>query len=117
MKQDLRVKRVRFATEGLFATYQKLKTGTFEEKKIAESLDNLIAELKQNPLCGTKIPRRLWPKEYLWKYCINNLFKYDLPDGWRVMYTLVGNETEVSSVLLEWFTHKDYEKRFGYKTN
>jgi Txe/YoeB family toxin of Txe-Axe toxin-antitoxin module len=109
------MKRVRFIDEKLFKAYQKLKTKNFEEQRLAENLDAAIAELKKNPLCGIKIPHELWPKEYVKKYHIDNLRKYNLPDGWRLIYTLVGNEIEIISVLLEWLDHKNYEKRFGYK--
>ena len=42
--------------------------------------------------------------------------KCNLPDGWRLVYTLAGNEIEIISILLEWFSHKEYERRFGYKS-
>jgi len=115
VKVDLRVKRVRFIDKRLFEAYSQLKQGKFEEKQLAENIDRAIANLKENPLCGINVPRRLWPKEYVSKYGIDNLRKYDLPDGWRLLYTVVGNEIEIISVLLEWLKHKDYEKRFGYK--
>ena len=65
---------------------------------------------------GIKVQRELWPKIYVQKHSIDNLRKYDLPNGWRVIYTLRGSEVEIVAVILEWFsTHKQYEKRFGYK--
>lgn len=27
-----------------------------------------------------------------------------------------GDEVEIASVILEWFSHKEYERRFNYKT-
>jgi hypothetical protein len=33
------------------------------------------------------------------KYCINNLRKYDLPNGWRLLYTIKGNEIEITDVI------------------
>jgi hypothetical protein len=62
-----------------------------------------------------RIPKVLWPSEYVKKYGVDNLRKYDLPDGWRLVYTLVGNKIEIISVISEWYSHKNYEKRFGYK--
>ena len=41
--------------------------------------------------------------------------KYNLPNAWRLAYTLKGNEVEIISIILEWFDHEGYEKRFGYK--
>ena len=111
---DLRVRHVRFVDQKLFDAYEKLGSGTFEEKRLRESILAAIADLKKNPLCGVKVPQKLWPKEYVKKYGITNLRKYDLPDGWRLIYTLVGDEVEIISVILEWLSHKSYEKRFGY---
>ena len=74
-----------------------------------------MGDLKKNPLAGVIIPRKLWPREYIKKYEITNLRKYDLPEGWRMIYTLAGNEVEIISIILEWFDHGNYAKRFGYK--
>ena len=76
---------------------------------------NAITELKKNAFTGIRIPKRLFPKDYVLKYCITNLWKYDLPDGWRLVYSITTpNKVEIVSVILEWFNHKDYEQRFGY---
>ncbi|MBU1197615.1 type II toxin-antitoxin system RelE/ParE family toxin [Candidatus Micrarchaeota archaeon] len=112
---DSRTIRVRFVDRKLYETYLKLKAGKTEEKRLAEYLERAIQDLKKDPFCGIQIPRRLWPKDYVRKYGINNLRKYDLPNGWRLVYTLVGNQIEIVSILLEWFKHKEYEKRFHYK--
>ncbi|MFT4326857.1 MAG: hypothetical protein ACMXYK_05115, partial [Candidatus Woesearchaeota archaeon] len=60
------------------------------------------------------IPKKLIPKEYTTKYGIKNLWKYDLPKGWRLVYSIVNEEIFVVTVILEWFKHKEYEKRFNY---
>ena len=54
------------------------------------------------------------PKEYKQRYGINNLWKYNLPNAWRLVYSITGNEVEIIAILLEWFDHKDYERRFKY---
>ena len=74
-----------------------------------------IGDLKENAFSGIQIPKRLFPKEYVQKYGITNLWKYDLPRGWRLLYTVTSdNEVELISAILEWFDHKNYEKRFKY---
>jgi len=46
---------------------------------------------------------------------LNNLWKYDLPQGWRLLYTVTAeNQVELISAILEWFNHKSYEKRMKY---
>lgn len=113
---DQRIKRVGFADEKLLAAFNKLKSGKFEDKRLASEIDAAMDVLKENPLAGIKIERKLWPKEYIRKYAINNLKKYNLRDGWRLMYTISGNEIEIVSIILEWLDHKSYERRFGYKS-
>ena len=98
-------------TENLFG---ELKSGKYEDKQLFDFINRAIKDLKENPACGIHIPKRLWPKEYLTKFNVNNLWKYDLPSSWRLIYTIQANEVMIISVILEWFNHKDYEKRFKY---
>lgn len=109
-----RIKEVAFVNKNLKNTYFNLKEGKFEEKKLFEFVTRAINDLKENPFCGVKIPKKLWPKEYIKKYGINNLRKYNLPNAWRLIYTLEGDEIKIISMILEWFNHKDYERRFKY---
>src|SRR3989338_10791828 len=109
-----RTKSVAFIDADLRTAFEELKKGKYEEQCLAMFLNNAIDALKENPLCGIKIPSKLWPKEYVRKYRIDNLRKYDLPNAWRIIYTLRGNEIEIISVIIEWLSHKDYERRFKY---
>ncbi len=77
-------------------------------------IDRAIDDLKQNPTCGIKIPKKMWPKVYVQKYRITNLWKYDLPNAWRLIYTVESDKVKIMSIILEWFDHKGYEKRFKY---
>jgi len=82
---------------------------------IKKSLIRAIKDLKQNAFAGIQVPKRLIPKEYVKKYAIINLWKYDLPKGWRLLYTVTAeNEVELISAILEWFNHKDYERKMNY---
>jgi hypothetical protein len=113
---DDRIKKVAFIDAKLLEAFNKLKAGRFEDKQLAAEIDSVMNKLKEDPLCGIKIERRLWPKEYVKKYDIDNLRKYDMSNGWRLMYTLSGNSVEIVSILLEWLDHKGYERRFGHKS-
>ncbi len=114
MIEDSRVRRVRFIDGKLFDAFKQLQSGCTEEINLAGSLQRAIDCLKADSCCGIKIPRANWPKAYVQKYGVTNLWKYDLPHGWRLVYTIVGDDVEVISVILEWFGHGGYEKRFGY---
>ena len=111
---DRRIKYVVFADEKLKEAFDKLNKGRHEERELYELIDRALDDLKENPFVGIKIPKALWPIEYIRKYGIDNLWKYDLPNGWRLIYTVKASSIEIVSIVLEWFDHKSYERRFGY---
>ena len=71
-------------------------------------------DIEVNAFCGVQIPTRLIPKVYLKKYTIKNLWKYNLPNVWRLLYSIENNRILVVSIILEWMDHKNYERRFNY---
>lgn len=103
--------KVVFINEKLEISFNSLKI----DDPIKKSIIKAIQDLRKDAFSGIQVPKRLWPLEYVRKYGINNLWKYDLPKGWRLLYTVTSdNEVELISAILEWFDHKDYEKRFKY---
>ncbi|MEK6821179.1 MAG: hypothetical protein AABY11_02145 [archaeon] len=106
--------RVVFVDFSLKVTLEKLESGTFEDRRLAKWIRKAIQELHRAPDFGIRIPRKYWPAFYVQSYEIDNLWKVDLPRGWRLVYTLRTTELEILSVLLEWFDHSSYEHRFGY---
>ncbi|MEK6835131.1 MAG: hypothetical protein AABX61_02610 [Nanoarchaeota archaeon] len=103
--------KVKFISDELEKDFNLLKDDDFIKKAIIRA----IKDLKENAFCGVQIPKKLFPREYVQKYGINNLWKYNLPKGWRLLYTVTAeNEVELISAILEWFNHKDYERKFGY---
>ena len=110
----MRETRVGFASGEIKKAFEELKDGKFEDKQLYEFLQRAIDDLKKNPFVGKNIPKNLIPKEYIRNFDVDNLRKYDLPNGWRLVYTLKGNEVMIVSVILEWMDHKNYERRFKY---
>ncbi len=105
---------VTFVNKDKEKSFESLKSGKFEDKKLYKFINRAIKDLKQNPTFGIKIPKKLWPKEYIKKYKISNLWKYDLPNSWRLVYTIKADDVLILNVILEWFSHKNYEKKFKY---
>lgn len=106
---------VYFIDTNIEEIYKELKNSTrFEDKELFIQLQKAIQKLKENPYCGIRVPSKLWPKEYISKYDIKILYKYDLLNGWRLTYTIRGREIEVISIIIEWFCHKKYERKFKY---
>lgn len=87
-----------------------------DNNPVKKGIDRAIEKLKENAFCGDKIEKRLIPFEYIQKYEIDNLWWYPLPDGWRMVYSIATNKSEIIAVIIEYFDHKNYAKRFGYKT-
>ena len=106
--------RVFFADKKIENSFVELKEGKFEERQLYNNLKQALDNLKQNAFSGIQIPKKLIPKEYINKYEIDNLWKYDLPKGWRLLYSIGKEGVEVLSIILEWMDHKNYEKRFNY---
>ena len=83
---------------------------------LKKHIGRAISDLRENVFSGINVPKRLIPKYYIDKYNIDNLWKYDLPKGWRLLYTIINeNEIQLLSIILDWMNHKDYERRFGYE--
>ena len=100
-----------FADEKLKEAFEKLEK---EDPTLHKFLTRAIDDLKENPFCGIPISKRLIPKIYIKKYGINNLWKYNLPGAWRLLYSVTGNKVSIIAIILEWLSHKEYERRFKY---
>lgn len=114
MKFQDKKKEVRFVDESLKHAYDDLRTGRGEEQEICKLIENAIIVLKQDPFAGELTKKSLIPKYYIQKYGVDNLRKYKLNKNWRLVYTLTGTDVLVVSIILEWYDHKEYEKRFGF---
>ena len=110
----MRVTKVGFIDRKIKKAFEKLKNGKTEDRELYKFLNRAIDDLKRDPACGISIPKKLIPKEYVKKYHVDNLWKYNLPNAWRLLYTIKGNEVVIVSVILEWLPHKEYERRFKY---
>ena len=87
------------------------------EKMILNALNKKIELIKLNTHYGDPISKNLIPKEYKEKYSIINLFRGELQQFWRMLYTLTNNETQIEIIafVLDILDHKNYNKKFGYK--
>jgi Txe/YoeB family toxin of Txe-Axe toxin-antitoxin module len=106
--------RVVFADAKLKKAFGALKDSRTEDRKLYRWLERAFKDLEKDAFCGTQIQKRLIPKEYQKKYKIDNLWKYNLPNAWRVIYSIAADEVIVISIIIEWMNHKSYEKRFKY---
>lgn len=105
---------IRFIEESIKEAFYKLEKGDTAKRELYKSINQALDNIEENAFCGTQIPKKIIPKIYEKKYGVKNLWKYDLPKGWRLIYSIVEDEVVVVSLVLEWFNHKNYEKRFKY---
>jgi hypothetical protein len=92
-----------------------------DRSKIESSILNAINKkcelIKANIHYGDPIAKGLIPEEYKTKYGIKNLFRVELPNFWRMLYTLTEGDTQIEIIafVIEITDHETYNKRFGYK--
>ncbi|PIU21248.1 MAG: hypothetical protein COT15_03175 [Candidatus Diapherotrites archaeon CG08_land_8_20_14_0_20_34_12] len=89
------------------------------EKSILLAINKKVELIKLNTHYGNPIGKDLIPKMYKEQYGITNLFRIELPNRWRMLYSLTngGTEIEIIAFVLDIIGHGTYDKKFGYKKN
>lgn len=99
-----------FADDKTEKAFNSLPENDWLKKAIQRAINNL----KQNVFCGEKISKKKIPRGYIKKYNIDNLLWYPLPKGWRLVYSVSADKVEILAIIIEYFNHKNYERRFKY---
>ena len=106
---------IRFADKDIQKAFDSLEKGDEQEREMFKLINQAMDNLESNAFCGIQIKKKQIPRYYLKEHDVGNLWKYDLPKGWRLIYTIKGENTYIVSIILEWFfSHKEYEQRFNY---
>ena len=79
------------------------------------SINRVRDLLKQNPFAGDQVPKRLIPNKYCNRFDADNVWRIELADRWRLVYTITGNQIEIITFIMDIFNHRDYDKVFGYQ--
>jgi Txe/YoeB family toxin of Txe-Axe toxin-antitoxin module len=105
--------------------YQELNKIVEEEKlkginrsfhqTLLRSINRVSDELKQNPFAGDQVKKRQIPGKYPLKYDVDNVWRIELADRWRLVYTITGSQVEIITFVMDIIDHHDYDKIFGYK--
>lgn len=104
-----------FENEKLKNSFDKLKDSKTEDKRLYSWIVRAFEDLEKKAFSGIQIPKRLIPKEYQKKFGkLDNLWKYNPPNAWRLIYTIKRDQVIILSVILEWMDHKEYNRRFKY---
>lgn len=96
---------------------EELKRGVESSfhQTLLRAIDRNKNLLRWDPFLGDQIPKRLIPKIYFDKYGAENLWRIELPNRWRLLYSIEGTEVKITSFILDFYDHKKYDKVFGYK--
>ena len=96
-------------------SYLSLKSRTDKEAQtLLNSINRVTEILKNNPQYGDPIPKRLIPSSLI-KEGIQNIYRIELSNYWRMLYTIEGTQIEILVFVLKIMDHKEYDKLFGYK--
>ncbi len=113
--KNIQVKLSHDATEIYNDLIRKANTSK-KERSILLAITKKVELIKSDPHYGDPIAKSLIPKQYIKKYEITNLFRIELPNYWRMLYTLRDGETEIEIIafILDIVDHSEYNKKFGY---
>ena len=108
-------KEVRISLKGQAKeSYLELKKRNDKEaQSILNSIERIKIILKENPQYGEPMPKILISDE-LTKQGIQNLYRVELSNFWRMLYTIEGNRIDIFLFVLKIVDHKEYNKLFGY---
>ena len=76
------------------------------EVKVTSALPVMLEDRKKTP------PRI--PIKYISKYGVENAWRVELADRWRMIYSINGDKIEITIFVMDVFNHKDHDKVFGY---
>ena len=80
-------------------------------------VDDMQQVLAENMFAGESIPKDRIPRYYRDRFGVNVLFRYGHPQHYRSTYTVRGVGEGVSVFVFDIMSHKEYDKRFGYRTS
>lgn len=85
-----------------------------EAQTLLRSIQRIIEILKTNPQFGDPVRKQLIPQKCS-ELGVQNLYRVELSNYWRMLYTLEGNQVEIFCFVLSIMDHQEYDKLFGYK--
>ncbi|MDP7506793.1 MAG: hypothetical protein QF362_05135 [Candidatus Woesearchaeota archaeon] len=106
-----------------YQEYQELQQAVLEGKaakkkptyeQLLTSINNAMKNIKADFKYGDLIPRKYLNKFVIQKYGTDKVFRVELVGYWRLLYTIIGDETKIIAFILEYMDHDKYNKLFGY---
>ena len=94
--------------------FAEFYSGLDGESYLYKIIKNGLDVLRENIEAGEKVEKRKWPRIYVGRYGIRNLFRLDLDRNYRLTYTIIADGLKKVVCVLEVMDHKTYNRRFGY---
>ena len=84
--------------------------------KLYKSITDTINLIKQEPTRGDHVEHNKIPEYYIKKFKVKTLFRIELVDYWRLLYSIHAfDDIGIGILVLDALDHKKYNKRFDYK--
>ena len=102
--------------DGLNGTpeFSEFYTHLDKDSETYKRITNCLDALRQDMCTGNQVSQDRFPKYYVKKYKIRNLYRKEIGNC-RLSYTIIAENAKKIVCVLEYFpTHKEYNKRFGY---
>ena len=106
--------RVQLKGQAKEAYLELKKRSDKEAQTLLRSIERLIEILKENPQFGDPLRKELIPAKFL-AMGLQNLYRAELSNYWRLLYTIEGTQVEIFCFVLSIIDHKTYDRLFGYK--
>ena len=99
------MKNIHFADAKTRISFESLKK---KNQILYEIIGFSFERLNENCFCGRQI--RSIPLEYFRKYRITNLWRYDLPKAFRLLYSVKNEEIIIIALILDLAENRHYQK-------
>ncbi|MBN1185864.1 MAG: hypothetical protein JXB49_26520 [Bacteroidales bacterium] len=107
----MKPEKVVFLDSNLQVSFESLSN----KDPLKKGLTKAIRDIQEDASCGRNVKKKLIPKKLLEKYKINNLWIYNLPNSWRLIYSIAPtHEIQIIAAILCWMNHKEYERLFKF---
>ena len=79
-------------------------------QSIFRSIERVRGWLKDNPFVGDQVKKNQIANYYVQKYGVTNLWRIELSNYWRLIYTIQSSEVEIIDFVLDIIDHEEYNK-------
>lgn len=85
-----------------------------DNQRLLKSINKAVERLKVDAQAGDHIPRKI-AAQALKYYQVESLWRMELINYWRLIYTITADEIDIIAFVLDCIDHPTYNKIFGYK--